>query len=99
MKRLSIEHKVVPGKSQVCSICEEGVAILVVSHQEFRMGAWEAAIFVRAVVPVWSCAACGLEYVDQDGEVAQHDAACRKLGRLTSDEMKAIRRSASLSEA
>jgi putative zinc finger/helix-turn-helix YgiT family protein len=86
-------------RTQVCAICEEGVATLSAAHQEFRVGQGEDARAVRAVVPVWTCSACGLEYLDEEGEVTQHAATCRDFGRLTPAEIKAIRRSAKLNQS
>lgn len=84
--------------TQPCAICEEGLARRVLVHQEFEYGSEGAAKRIRALLPVWSCDECGLEYLDEEGEKAKHAAVCHELGRLSPEEIKAIRKSADLNQ-
>lgn len=86
------------GDTETCAICGEGQAMRTVVVQEFEHGHGEHAVVLRARVPVWSCATCELQYVDAEGERAQHDAVCRHLGRLTPTDIKAIRCGAMLTQ-
>ena len=86
------------GSAQKCLMCGEGVATLSYQVQEFEYGAGPEAVTLHARVPVWSCSTCELEYVDADGERAQHAAVCRHLGRLTPTDIKGIRVAASLTQ-
>ena len=88
-----------PVEMQTCIVCESGNATRSLQIQEFEYGTGKSAALLHARVPVWTCADCGLQYVDHDGEIAQHAAVCRHLGRLAPGEIKAIRMSAQLSQA
>lgn len=76
---------------QTCCMCGEGRATRTIAVQEFTYGSGSDAVILHAQVPIWSCETCELEYVDAEGERAQHDAVCRHLGRLTPSEIKAFR--------
>lgn len=43
-------------------------------------------------VPVRTCPACDLQYIDQHGERLRHEAICRHLGVLSPAEIRSIRR-------
>lgn len=82
----------------VCEACGEHAAQRQLERQEFNYGSGESAVTLVAQMPVWSCDACGIEYVDAEGEAAQHAAVCKHLGRLQPSEVRAIRDSAGLSQ-
>jgi putative zinc finger/helix-turn-helix YgiT family protein len=86
------------GDTEKCRMCEEGEATRSYAVQEFEYGSGKDAVTLSAHVPVWSCVTCDLQYVDAEGERAQHEAVCRHLGRLTPSEIKVIRISAQLTQ-
>lgn len=43
-------------------------------------------------VPIRTCPACDLQYIDQHGERLRHEAICRHLGVLSPAEIRSIRR-------
>jgi putative zinc finger/helix-turn-helix YgiT family protein len=88
-----------PAPTQVCAMCEEGTATLINVHQEFLHGTGDQQRTIKAVVPVWSCDCCELEYLDADGEQAKQEAVYRSMGRLTPSEIKLIRKGAGLNQA
>lgn len=83
---------------QPCIMCGEGQAKRTLAVQEFAYGTGAEAVVLHAQVPIWSCETCDLEYVDSEGERAQHEAVCRHLGRLTPLQIKALRRGARLTQ-
>lgn len=86
------------GDTEKCKMCEEGEATRSYAVQEFEYGSGKDAVILSAHVPVWSCVTCDLQYVDAEGERAQHEAVCRHLGRLTPSEIKVTRISAHLTQ-
>lgn len=76
---------------ETCAVCGEGHASRAFEMQAFEYGAGAAAVTLHARVPVWTCDTCEMQYVGEDGEVAQHAAVCRHLGLLAPAEIKAIR--------
>lgn len=87
-----------PVRTQICAMCEEGTATLVNVHQEFQHGSGDQQRTVRAIVPVWSCDCCELEYLDAEGEQAKQEAVYRSMSRLTPAEIKLIRKDAGLNQ-
>lgn len=85
-------------ETEICIMCEEGEAVRSLVIQEFEYGSGKDAVTLHARVPVWSCATCDLQYVDAEGERAQHNAVCRHLGRFTPTDIKAIRLGAKLTQ-
>lgn len=85
-----------PVPTQICAICEEATATLVNVHQEFKHGSGDQQRTIRAIVPVWSCDCCEMEYLDADGEQAKQEAVYRALGRLAPSEIRLIRKEAGL---
>lgn len=88
-----------PAPTQICAMCEEGTATLINVHQEFLHGSGDQQRTIKAVLPVWSCDHCELEYMDAEGEYAKQEAVYRSIGRLTPSEVKLIRKSAGLNQA
>lgn len=85
-------------ETETCIMCGEGQATRSMVVQAFEYGSGADAVTLHARVPVWSCGVCELQYVDAEGERAQHDAVCRHLGRLTPTDIKAIRLGATLTQ-
>lgn len=59
--------------------------------QKFTYGAEGDEVELEALVPVWTCEACGEQYTDGTGEERRHEAVCRHLGRLTPAEIVGVR--------
>lgn len=76
---------------QQCALCEDAVATLGYETQHFNYGPGADGIVVEAIVPVWTCAGCGEQYLDDEAEDIKHDAVCAHLGRLAPREVKAMR--------
>lgn len=77
--------------TRACPVCDAGTAVRSTNIQEFAYGTGDGAVTLRAHVPFWSCPACGDEWVDEEGEAAQHAAVCRHLDRATPTEVKTTR--------
>ena len=88
-----------PVRTQICAMCEEGTATLVNVPQKFQHGSGDQQRTIRAIVPVWSCDRCELEYLDAEGEQAKQEAVYRSMSRLTPAEIKLIRKDAGLNQA
>jgi putative zinc finger/helix-turn-helix YgiT family protein len=74
-----------------CLVCEEEAATLSYEDQEFNYGPVENGVVLHARVPVWTCAACGERYLDDEAETIKHDVVCAHLGRLTPREIRDLR--------
>lgn len=86
-------------RTHTCSACGEGAATLGILAHEFVYGSGDAATTLHADVPVWTCDACEMQYLDAEGEAMQHAAICRHLGRLTPDEVRSARVELGLKQA
>lgn len=92
------QHQAVP-EVGTCVICGEDAARLELKVQEFGyLHNGETAI-LSAQVPVYSCAACGAEYLALGAEDVQHEAVCHFLGRLSPAEIKGLRQELGLTQA
>jgi putative zinc finger/helix-turn-helix YgiT family protein len=78
-------------RKELCHLCEEGDATLSYEDQAFNYGPVENGVVVHARVPVWTCDACGEQYVDEEAEDIRHDAVCTHFGRLTPREVRQLR--------
>lgn len=78
-------------KKEPCLLCEESEATLSYEDQEFNYGPIENGVVLHARVPVWTCEACGEQYLDEQAEGIKHDAVCAFLGRLTPRGIKELR--------
>jgi putative zinc finger/helix-turn-helix YgiT family protein len=81
-----------------CPACGEQTASLQYENEEFPYLEGKDQVMLEARVPVWECAACGTKITDGDAEEIRHEAVCRYLGRLTPNEVKAIREQYQLSQ-
>lgn len=78
-------------KKEPCLLCEESEATLSYEDQAFNYGPVENGVVIQALVPVWTCGACGEQYLDEAAEDIKHNAVCAFLGRLTPREIKQVR--------
>ena len=60
---------------------------------DFVVDGPDAKSYVTARVPVWHCSKCKESFMDADAEEIRHEATCVALGRMTSREIQALRRS------
>ena len=65
----------------------------------FIYGAGSTAVELVADVPVHTCSECGVSWTGDEAETRRHEAICRHLGVLTSDEIRAIRLEHGMSRA
>lgn len=61
------------------------------TQQSFPYGEGDARVELEAIVPVWTCDACGDAYTDGDAEKIRHAAVCKHLGRLSPEELTKLR--------
>lgn len=54
---------------------------------------------IPVCVPVRTCPACDLQYIDQHGERLRHEAICRHLGVLSPADIRSIRRGYGMTRA
>lgn len=74
-----------------CEACGEKAVSQHEVEQTFDYGDGDDAAVLRAVVPVYSCSACGLEYTDDEAEDIRHRAVCQHLGVLTPNDIRDLR--------
>jgi putative zinc finger/helix-turn-helix YgiT family protein len=75
---------------KVCDSCGKKNVRMSFETQKFKYGA-EDTVELSARVPVWSCQTCGEQYTDHCAEKQRHAAVCKYLGRLTPEEIVALR--------
>jgi putative zinc finger/helix-turn-helix YgiT family protein len=61
-------------------------------EETFEYGGREKPFTVTARIPSLLCTACGVRFYDEAAEWARHEAACRHLGVMTPDEIRALRK-------
>jgi putative zinc finger/helix-turn-helix YgiT family protein len=77
--------------AQECALCGAKAATHSIQTQQFAYREGTKETLLVAEIPVTSCASCGETFTAEGAEEAQHDAVCRYLGRLTPDEIRALR--------
>jgi putative zinc finger/helix-turn-helix YgiT family protein len=65
----------------------------------FEYGGREKPFIVTARFPVHTCRECGFSFTDGHAEKLRHDAACRQLGVMTPDEVRAVREKYGMNQA
>src|ERR1700704_498892 len=87
-------------KKQVCDCCGAHAlhSDLKTEYFNYRSESGEI-IQLSALVPVWSCDACGDSFTDGRAEDIRHEAVCRYLGRLTPSELRDLRENCQCSQA
>ncbi len=61
-------------------------------EETFEYGGREKPFSVTARIPSLRCTACGFRFYNDAAEQARHEAACRHLGVMTPDEIRALRK-------
>jgi putative zinc finger/helix-turn-helix YgiT family protein len=84
---------------ETCALCDSKAATVSIKKQQFAYRDGAKEVLLVADVPVWSCGACSEEYTAEGAEEAQHNAVCHYLGRLTPDEIRALRKRLGLTQA
>lgn len=74
-----------------CDDCDQTTVRKSFEQQEFQYGAGKDAVLLTVSLPVWRCQACDSAYVEEEGEIIQHEAVCRHLGVLTPAEIRKLR--------
>src|SRR5260370_37311876 len=85
-------------RERPCEQCEDGVARLSLETQRFPYGDERDQVILEALVPVWTCNACGFQYTEGDAEIIRHEAVCRHLRRLSPKQLRDIREKYGLSQ-
>ena len=80
-----------------CPDCEGHSFTTVLHNDEFKYGAGDSAVTLRAQVPVHCCASCDFEFLGREGRLIKHEAVCRHLDLLTPTEIRSIRESHGMS--
>lgn len=78
-------------EANLCASCGASGLSIRAEPQVFTYGEGDDAVDLNALVRVYSCADCGIEYTDDEAEDARHEAVCRHLGLLTPREIREIR--------
>lgn len=61
-----------------------------IAHR-FKYGIGDGAVELCCELPLRVCQECGTQFVDEEGESAQHDAVCRHLRLMTPREIQEVR--------
>lgn len=85
--------------AEVCALCGEPAASTSIVDYEFDYRDGAKLVKITARVPVTECRSCEEDYFGEGAEDIKHEAVCRYLGRLTPNEIVAIRKRQSLSQA
>jgi len=96
---MSNSAELTENSGETCALCDSKSATLSIKKQQFAYRDGAKEVLLIADVPVWSCSACGEEYTADGAEEAQHNAVCHYLGRLTPDEIVALRKRLGLTQA
>lgn len=78
-------------ETRACGACGAAESRAVVRTERFMYGVGESAVELSADVPVWTCAACGFEAIDAQGEDLMHEAVCHHRGVLTPRKIRDLR--------
>lgn len=62
-------------------------------------GSGDLAPKIHVSVPLRTCRACGLQYLDEHGERLRHEAICRHLGVLSPVEIRSVRKACGMTRA
>lgn len=79
-----------------CDCCGEIAATESFEEMAFEYGVGADAVMLNAKVPVFICAACGMEYTDSRAEQIRHDAVCAHLDVLNPVQVRNVREKHSL---
>lgn len=71
-------------RTALCPSCEQDSLCMTLEEETFQYGTGEAAVELRARVPVYTCAACDFQFTDHEAERIRHETVCRHLGVLNS---------------
>ena len=74
-----------------CPLCESNEITTTIHEHKFQFGTGEESVDLTVNAAVRYCAACDLEYLDDETERLKHEAVCHHLGVLTPGEVRHIR--------
>ena len=81
-----------------CHMCGSSDVHIRKEEDRFEYGNAEPGVFLSAIVDVYRCNECSIEYTDSKADDLRHEAVCNYLGRLTPKEILRIRESMSMSQ-
>jgi putative zinc finger/helix-turn-helix YgiT family protein len=84
---------------QTCPRCEKGPITSRPHDERLPFGEGDDQVLLTATVPLRRCETCGLEYFDDEAEVARHRAVCAHLGVMEPERIRALRERYGLSRA
>ena len=72
----------IPEKFELCDCCGEVAVVETIEDESFTYGDGEERAMLKAVVPVLSCRACGMQWTDHRGEKLRDAEVKRHLEAL-----------------
>ena len=92
--------KVIPFSKEnvTCGMCGSSDVKTRRVEDSFEFKSGDSKFLLNVVIPVRSCIECSFEFTDSEADDLRHDAVCRKLGLLTSAEVRDVRRDMSKAE-
>jgi len=85
-------------KKDACIVCGAAAVEIQTITQQFAYADKNRDVLLTADVPVEHCQECGEMLLGEQGQIAQHEAVCNYLGRLSPAEIKEIRTGLKLSQ-
>ena len=82
----------------ICHMCGSSDVHIRKEEDRFEYGNAEPGVFLSAIVDVYRCNECSIEYTDSKADDLRHEAVCNYLGRLTPKEIFRIRESMDMSQ-
>ncbi|WP_445083489.1 type II TA system antitoxin MqsA family protein [Bradyrhizobium sp. TM233] len=87
-------------ENQRCDCCGAYALNSTIRNEYFNYKSENGEVIqLSAMVPVWSCDACGDSFTDSRAEDLRHEAVCHYLGRLTPSELRDLRENNQCSQA
>lgn len=94
-------NKINPSSSEeniTCHMCGSSDVHIRKEEDRFEYGNAEPGVFLSAIVDVYRCNECSIEYTDSKADDLRHEAVCNYLGRLTPKEILRIREGMKMSQ-
>ena len=93
--------KINPSSSEeniTCHMCGSSDVHIRKEEDRFEYGNAEPGVFLSAIVDVYRCNECSIEYTDSKADDLRHEAVCNYLGVLTPKEILRIRECINMSQ-
>lgn len=98
MEPTTTTQRLTPSAHLICPQCD-GPVQTTWTDQTMTWGSGDLASNIPVSVPLRTCNACDLQYLDEHGERLRHEAICRHLGVLSPAEIQSIRKGYGMSRA